>query len=354
MKTSRLKKLLADIVSIDPHRLQCAQRQLDDLTKPPGSLGRLEELAARFVAASGKSHPRVEKKVIYTFAGDHGVSSEGVSAYPKAVTSQMVYNFLRGGAAINVLARHVGAEVRVVDVGVDHLFEALPGLIQKKVALGTKNIAVGPAMSSSELSKALEVGFDLAEEGAREGIDLFATGEMGIGNTTPSSAIAAVVTGAPVRLVTGKGTGIDEETLQKKIRVIERAIEANQADPNDPLDVLEKLGGFEIAAISGFVIGAAAKRIPVVIDGFISTAGALIACELNNAVKDYLFFAHCSVEAGHRIMLRKIGVTPLLDLGLRLGEGTGAALGLGLVEAAVKILAEMATFSGAGVSGRER
>ena len=265
----------------------------------------------------------------------------------------MVYNFVRGGAAINVLARHVGAHVRVVDVGVDHLFNGLPGLTERKVAMGTKNMAVEPAMSPQELYRALDVGFDLAEEAAREGVDLLGTGEMGIGNTTPSSAIASVLTGAPVKLVTGRGTGIDDQALKKKIKIIERAIEVNEPDPSDPLDVLQKVGGLEIAAIAGLIIGAAAQRIPVVVDGFISTVGALVAVELKASIRDYLFFAHHSVERGHRVVLRKIGVSPLLDLNLRLGEGTGAALGMGLVEAGVKILTQMATFSEAGVANRE-
>jgi len=328
-----------------------AQQRLDSLTKPQGSLGRLEEFAQRLVLIFGQTRPSVEKKVIFTLAGDHGVTQEGVSAYPKEVTPQMVLNFLRGGAAINVLARHAGAEVVVVDIGVDHDFGDIAGLISRKVMRGTGNIAKGPAMTRKEALQSIETGIGLADAYAGKGYRLFGTGEMGIGNTTPSSAIAAVLTRRPVAEVTGKGTGISDESFLKKITAIESAIALNRPDPADPVDVLARVGGTEIGGIAGIILGAAANRVPVVIDGFISTAGALIAFAIDPRVKDYMFAAHNSVERGHRIMLETIGLQPILDLGMRLGEGTGAALAMMLIEAGLKIYGEMATFGDAGVSG---
>ncbi len=302
------------------------------------------------VAISGNPEPDVSKKVIFTFAGDHGVTEEGVSAFPKEVTPQMVFNFLSGGAGINVLARHAGAEVRVVDVGVDYDFGDAKGLISKKVARGTRNFANGAAMSRDEMLAALRVGIELADKCKDEGVALVGTGEMGIGNTTPSSAIIAAISGIPVQELTHRGTGINNAALQNKIRVIEKGLAVNNPDPNDPLDVLAKVGGLEIAAIAGLVLGCAANSIPVVIDGFISTAGALIASQLHPNVRDYIFAAHQSVEIGHSFMLKQIGAEPMLDLSLRLGEGTGAALAMTLIDAGVKILKEMATFEQAGVS----
>jgi nicotinate-nucleotide--dimethylbenzimidazole phosphoribosyltransferase len=262
----------------------------------------------------------------------------------------MVFNFLSGGAGVNVLARHSGAEVRVVDVGVDYDFGGTPGMIHAKVARSTKNFAKGPAMTRDEVLAALQVGIELADRCKTEGIALVGTGEMGIGNTTPSSAIIAAISGLSVRELTHRGTGIDDAALVHKIKVIEQGLALNEPDANDPLDVLAKVGGLEIAAIAGLVLGCAANSIPVVIDGFISTAGALIASELHPHVRDYVFAAHRSVEIGHRFMLERIGANPILDLDLRLGEGTGAALAMGLIEAGVKIMREMATFEQAGVS----
>ena len=337
--------------AIDPELFSFAQERLDSLTKPQGSLGRLEEFAKRIVAVTGKKMPGLfEKKAIFTFAGDHGVTEEGVSLFPKEVTVQMVYNFLQGGAGINVLARHAGADVIVVDIGVDHAFEDEKGLIRKKVVRGTKNMRKGPAMTREEAILALDTGFNLAVEYAGIGYGLFGTGDMGIGNTTPSSAIAAVMTGSHPADVTGKGTGIDDGALLHKIEVIKEAISINHPDRSDPVDVLAKVGGAEIAGIAGFILGAAARRVPVVVDGFISTAGAIIANSIDPAVKDYMFAAHNSVEKGHRVMLDAMGMNPILDLGLRLGEGTGAALAMSLIEAGLKIYLEMATFEEAGVS----
>jgi nicotinate-nucleotide--dimethylbenzimidazole phosphoribosyltransferase len=330
-----------------------AQERLDSLTKPRGSLGRLEEFARRLVEMTRDEMPSLDKKAIFTFAGDHGVADAGVSAFPKEVTPQMVLNFLSGGAGINVLARHAGAEVAVIDIGVDYDFGDVEGLIGKKVVSGTANMLEGPAMSREEALRCIEVGVELADEYAKKGCRIFGTGEMGLGNTTPSSAIAAVLTGYPVHEVTGRGTGITNDALVKKIKTIEKAIEVNSPDPSDALDVLQKVGGAEIAGIAGLCIGGALNRVPVVVDGFISTAGALVAARLVPGVKDYLFAAHMSVEKGHVVMLRDMGLRPILDLEMRLGEGTGAALAMLVIEAGLKIYREMATFGDAGVSEEE-
>jgi len=345
-----LKKRLSRIEPIKQSFLAQAQARLDRLTKPLGSLGQLEEIARRYVAIVENLRPQVERKIIYTFAADHGVVAEGVSAYPKEVTAQMVYNFLRQGAGINVLAGHVGAEVIVVDIGVDHDFEPTAGLMIRKVARGTRNMAQGPAMSKDQALQAISVGLEAADHAKERNADLVGTGDMGIGNTTPSSAILASLTGLPVSQVTHRGTGIDDSALAQKIRTIERAMACNNPDPRDPLDVLAKVGGFEIGGIAGLIIGCAFHRIPVVVDGFISTAGAMLAVGLNPEIKGYLFAAHQSVEVGHRFMWEYIGQKPILNLSLRLGEGTGAALAMSIIEAAVKVLNEMATFTEAGVS----
>lgn len=345
-----MKDILERIRPVNPEMQQQARLLLDNKTKPLGSLGRLEEFASRIVAISGSLQPDVSKKVIFTFAGDHGIVEEGVSLFPKEVTPQMVLNFLSGGAGINVLARHAGADVRVVDVGVDYDFADTVGLIQKKVAYGTKNFAKGPAMTREEMRAALMAGIELAEQCRTERVGLVGTGEMGIGNTTPSSAIIAAISGKSVADVTHRGTGINDAALLNKIRVIEQGLAVNNPDPKDPLEVLARVGGLEIAAIAGLVLGCAANSIPVVIDGFISTAGALIASELHPNVRDYIFAAHESVEIGHSFMLERVGVRPILNLDLRLGEGTGAALAMTLIEAGVKVLNEMATFEQAGVS----
>lgn len=347
---SLLENTIKKIAPVNAEWYARAQKRLDNLTKPPGSLGRLEEFAGRLVAINQNVMPSLDKKVVFTFAGDHGITAEGVSAYPKEVTPQMVLNFLRGGAGINVLARHAGAEVVVVDIGVDYDFEKVEGLRAHKVMRGTRNFAKGPAMTKEEALKCVEVGINLADEFAEKGYKLFGTGDMGIGNTTPSSAIAAVLTGRSVAEVTGRGTGISDESLKAKIKAIESAIKLNSPDSKDALDVLAKVGGAEIGGIAGLVLGAAANRIPVVIDGFISTAGALIAYCIEPKTADYMFAAHNSVEIGHKAMLEKMGLSPILDLNLRLGEGTGAALAMTLIEAGLKIYKEMATFGEAGVS----
>ncbi len=350
--TNSLETTLSSIPPIDQKLERVTRARLDRLTKPQGSLGRLEDLAARYVAMTGRLDPVIRRKVVCTFVGDHGVTAEGVSAYPAEVTAQMLLNFVRGGAGVNVLAKHVGAEVRVVDIGVGGDLGPVPGIIARKVVRGTRNMAVGPAMSRDEAIRTLEEGIAVAEEAVRDGADMLGTGDMGIGNTTPSSAITAVITGQAVALVTGRGTGVDDKGLARKIEVIERALAVNKPQPSDPVDVLAKVGGAEIGGIAGCILGAAKHRVPVVLDGFISGAGALIAVGLQPRCRDYLIASHRSVEQGHQAILHHLALEPLLDLDLRLGEGTGACLGMSLVEAAVKILTQMATFDEAGVSTR--
>lgn len=345
-----MHEILNRITEVKTEFYKQAQKRLDNLTKPLGSLGRLEEFARRLVAITENNMPELDKKVIFTFAGDHGVSEEGISAYPKEVTKQMVFNFLNGGAGINVLARHAGAEVAVVDIGVDYDFGSITGLISRKVLSGTTNIKKGSAMTRDEAIKCINIGIEIANKYSKKGYKIFGTGDMGIGNTTSASAISAVLTARPVSEVTGKGTGISNEALAKKIKIIEDAIKINKPDAKDPIDVLSKVGGAEIGGIAGLIIGSAANKIPVVVDGFISTAGALIAHCLEPKTKDYMFAAHNSVEKGHRVILEKIGLKPILDLDLRLGEGTGSALAMLMIEAGLKIYKEMATFGEAGVT----
>jgi nicotinate-nucleotide--dimethylbenzimidazole phosphoribosyltransferase len=347
-----LQQIIDRIQPTDSRLLAQAQARLDRLTKPIGSLGRIEELAARYVMITGEMKPKVPRGAIFTFAADHGVTVEGVSAYPSAVTPQMILNFMRGGAGVNVLARHVGVEVRVVDIGVAFDFDAAPGLIHKKVMPGTKNLLVESAMSSIQAAQALQVGIELSIEAAQQGIGLIGTGEMGIGNTTASSAIAAVMTRRPVSEVTGRGTGIDDTSHAHKIDVIQRALDLHRLDSTNAMEVLTKVGGLEIGGLAGLMLGAAAVRIPVVLDGFIAGAAALIAVGLQPSCKDYFIASHRSVEQGHQAILDHLGLKPLFDLDLRLGEGTGACLGMSLVFAAIKILTEMATFDEAGVSER--
>jgi nicotinate-nucleotide--dimethylbenzimidazole phosphoribosyltransferase len=348
-----LDSLIPTIPPLDESAMRSARARQDRLTKPRGSLGRLEELSIQLAGMKADPFPSVERKAVIVMAADHGVAAEGVSAYPAEVTAQMVLNFLRGGAAINSLARQAGARVSVVDIGVASEFGTVPGLIQHKVMCGTRSLAQGPAMTRREAEQALQVGVVVLNEEASRGLDLVATGDMGIGNTTPSSAIAAVMTGLPVSQVVGRGTGIDDQGLQHKIQVIEQSLAVNRPDASDALDVLHKVGGLEIAGLAGVMIAAAGRRIPIVVDGFISTAAAMIAVGLAPGVREYLISAHQSVEVGHRAMLNHLSLAPLLDLNLRLGEGTGAALAFHLIEAATRILREMATFDEAGVSDKE-
>jgi len=350
----KLTETVAKIEKIDFSLASETQKRLDNLTKPRGSMGRLEELARQIVEITRKENPPIKNKVIITMAGDHGVAEEGVSAYPKEVTPQMVYNFIRGGAGINVLARHVGARVIVVDMGVASDLDAHPNICVKKVGYGTKNIAAGAAMTREEAVKSIESGIEVFENEFKNGVDIIATGDMGIANTTPSSAIASVITASSVRDMTGRGTGINNEALSNKIKIIEKAIEINKPKPGDGIEVLSKVGGFEIGGLAGTILAASARRVPVVLDGFISGAAALIAYKIEPKVKDYMIAAHSSVERGHKIILDYLGLKPLLDFGLRLGEGTGGALAIGIIEASIKILTEMATFKSAGVSERTK
>ncbi len=345
-----IDKITGQIRSIDEALVKRTQKRLDNLTKPVESLGRLEELAKQICGITGKENPSLRNKVIFTLASDHGVTEEGVSAYPKEVTAQMVYNFLAGGAGINVLASHAGARVIIVDIGVSSDLKPDPKLVVKKINYGTKNMAKGPAMTKTEAIKAIRAGVELFEDEFKRGIDIVGTGEMGIGNTTASSAITAVFTKKPIADITGRGTGLDDKGLKRKIAVIEKSISVNKPDSSEVIDVLSKLGGFEIAGLSGIILAAAAKKVPVIIDGFISGAAALTAFYLEPKVKDYMIAAHCSVESGHKVILEHIGLKPILDLDLRLGEGTGAALGMSIAEAGIKILTGMATFQNAGVS----
>lgn len=346
-----VRETIGSLPALNPAWHERAILRLNSLTKPLGSLGRLEEIAARLVTIREEEFPECSSKAIFTLASDHGVTEEAVSAYPKEVTRQMLLNFLSGGAAINVLCRHFGIQVVVVDIGVDADTSGLTGLVQMKVARGTKNMARGPAMSRSEAFSAMQNGIALAMRAEQEGRNLVGTGEMGIGNTTAASAIAAVLTGRPVAEVTGKGAGLDDAGLQHKVRVIEQSLSVNRPDPSDAMDVLSKVGGLEIAGLAGLTLGAAARRIPVVVDGFISTAAAAIAVAIQPRAKNFLFASHRSSEPGHDALLEFIGLQPLLNLDMRLGEGTGAALAMPLLEASAKLLKEMATFSSAGVSG---
>ncbi len=349
----KLEEVIKQIQPLDQFAMNTARERQNMLTKPQGSLGRLEELSIQLAGMTANPFPSVERKAVIVMAADHGVTLEGVSAYPPEVTPQMVLNFLRGGAAINVLARQAGARVIVVDIGVAADFDSAPGLIQRKVMLGTQNLATGPAMKRAEAEEALQVGVDILNEEYALGLDIVATGDMGIGNTTPSAAIAAVMTGLPVSQVTGRGTGVDDAGLAHKIKIIKQALRVNQPNAKDVLDVLCKVGGLEIAGLAGVMIAAASRRVPVVVDGFISTAAAMIAVGLAPGARDYLISAHQSVEIGHLAMLKHLNLKPVLDLDLRLGEGTGAALTFHLLEASTRILREMATFDEAGVSEKE-
>lgn len=344
-----IDKLIKKIGPLDNAAMDQARQRLDSLTKPQGSLGVLEDLAVQLAGITGRVQPAVDKKMIIVMAGDHGVVAEGVSAAPQSVTPQMVYNFLNGGAGINVLARCAGAGVKVVDVGVADTSLAGEGLISRKVKAGTDNMAKGPAMTLTEALQAIEVGVQAADEAIDQGVNLLGTGEMGIGNTTPSSAILSVYADMPLSVIVGKGTGLNDAGVVKKIKVIETALQVNKPDPVNPLDVLAKVGGLEIAGMTGIILEAAARKVPVVIDGFISGASALIAYKMVPQAKDYMIASHLSEEPGHKVMLETIGIESMLRMKMRLGEGTGAALAFNLIEASTRIMREMATFEEAGV-----
>jgi len=347
-----LENLISTIGPLDESAMRAAGARQDRLTKPQGSLGRLEEISIRVAGITGQPLPILEKKAILVMAGDHGVVEEGVSAYPQEVTRQMVLNFLAGGAAINVLARHVGARVVVVDMGVAGDLPRHANLVVKKVATGTANIARGPAMRREQAMQAVISGAQVVEAEVERGLNILATGDMGIGNTTPSAAIASALSGRAPEQIVGRGTGVDDRGLERKVDAVRLALLTNKPNPKDGLDVLAKVGGFEIAGLTGAILAAAASRIPIVVDGFISTAAAMIAVTLQPRVSEYLIAGHCSQELGHRIMMEWLGLEPFLDLKMRLGEGSGAALAISLVEAACKTLVEMATFEEAGVADR--
>ncbi len=345
-----LNDAVSSIVSPDKDIHASALDRLANQARPAGSLGVLEPLSARLASIKGRLNARFDRKIIVTCAGDHGVVEEGVSLFPQEVTAQMVYNFVNGGASISVLARHAGARVRVADLGVNTDFDPSLSIFHKKVAKGTRNFAKEPAMTREQAIQSIEAGVDIVNTLVREeGLDMLGTGDMGIGNTTPSSAIIAAFSGISVEKLTGRGTGVGDEALAHKIRIIEKALAFHTPDPSDALDVLSKVGGFEIGGLAGLVIGAAANGIPVVCDGLISTAGALIACELAPAAKAYLFVSHKSVESGHSFMHERLGLSPILDLGLRLGEGTGAALAMEILDASTRVLAEIKTFAEVGI-----
>ena len=351
-----MSELLSNIISmirpLDEEAMAQARARQDTLTKPQGSLGRLEELSIQLAGIQSRPLPQIKHKAIITMAGDHGVVAEGVSAYPQEVTPQMVINFLRGGAGINVIARQVGIRVIVVDMGVAADLEPTPQLLSRKIAPGTQNMASGPAMTGEQAIKTVEAGIEVVRSEITRGLDIVGTGDMGIGKTTASSAICAVMTGKTAAEVAGRGTGIGDKQLKHKIEVISQALAINRPDPGKPVEVLARVGGFEIGGLVGVMLGAAAHRIPVVIDGFISGSAALIATAMSPELKGFLIAAHLSAEAGHRLLLEHLGLQPLLDLGMRLGEGTGAALGISLAETAARILSEMSTFTEAGVSER--
>lgn len=350
--------LLPTIPPFDAVAETAARAHLDQLTKPPGSLGKLEHLAAFWCGATGTFPPRAPSRArLYTFAADHGVTAEGVSPYPSAVTVQMVLNFLAGGAAVNVFARHHGVELSVVDVGVAGDLGGPQSTVHarfhsRRVRRGTGNLRRERAMTREEAVEAVEVGIALAEAATKDGVDVLGAGEMGIGNTTAAAACLSAVAGMPGKLTAGRGTGVDDAGLQRKIAVIDDAIALHRPDRGDALDVLAAVGGLEIAAIAGLCLGGASRRVPVVLDGFISTAGGMIANLLDPAVLPYLVVSHRSAENAHWAMSRMLGKEPLHDLDLRLGEGTGAVLAIDSIRLAVKVMDEMATFASAGVSGK--
>lgn len=352
-----LAEILAEIKPVEQEWIRRAQQRTAQLVMPTRALGRLHEISERICGIRQTLEPALNQKAILVMAGDHGVVEEGVSAYPQEVTPAMVRTFLAGGAGINAISRQVGADVWVLDIGIipDLHAAGLKGaerLLVEKVGNGTANFAKGPAMSRQQAEKTLLIGFDQASKLIEQGADILGAGDMGIGNTTPSAAVGALLTGASLTKMVGRGTGVDDAGLARKREVIRRGLEINHPDPADGLDVLAKVGGFEIGGIAGLILAGAFHRRAVVIDGFISTAGALIADALCPSIKDYLFAGHCSEEPGHRIMLKHLGLDPILDLGMRLGEGTGAALAMGVMESAVRMFREVLTFEEAGVANK--
>jgi nicotinate-nucleotide--dimethylbenzimidazole phosphoribosyltransferase len=353
----QLQEIIKAIRPVEQQWIQKAQQRTAQLVMPTRALGRLHGISEQLCGIQQTLEPSVRRKAILIMAADHGVVAEGVSAYPQEVTPAMVRTFLAGGAGINAISRQTGAGVWVVDMGVIAGLDTtgLKGadrLRVAKVGNGTANFAKGPAMSHPDAEKALRIGFDQASGLIEQGVDILGTGDMGIGNTTPSAAIGAVLTGASLAEMVGRGTGVDDAGLARKRDVIRRGIEINRPDPRDGLDVLAKVGGFEIGGIAGCILAGAFHRRAVVIDGFISTAGALIATALCPPARDYLFAGHRSEEPGHRLMLEHLGLDPILDLGMRLGEGTGAALAMGIIESAARMFKEVLTFEEAGVANK--
>lgn len=357
-KIKNLQDVLDSIQPIDESMVEQAKEHTAKLAVPPRALGRLHDIGEKLCGIMRTQDPDVASKAVIVMAGDHGIVDEGVSAFPQEVTGEMVKNFLAGGAGINCLCRHVGAKVIVVDIGmkVDPTslgLETSDIFFSHKIAPGTENFAKGPAMTKEQAEKAILCGFERASALINEGVQVLGTGDMGIGNTTPSAAIGAVLTGAGLDDMTGRGTGVDDQGLKRKKSAIQKGIDVNQPNPKDGLDVLAKVGGYEIAGIAGIVLAAAYHKKPVVIDGFISTAGALIAQALCPLAGQYMFAGHCSEEPGHKLMLDHLGLKPILDLGLRLGEGTGGALAMNILEASVKVFKEVLTFEQAGVTNKE-
>lgn len=339
----------AGIPPLDEAAMEAAETRQANLTKPPGSLGRLEEFSVQIAGMTGQEIPTLDEAVITTVAGDHGVVEEGVSAFPQAVTAQMVSNFAHGGAAVNALAHTVDAKNLIVDVGVaTDEYPGMDAVVVDKIRAGTDNIATGAAMTEEQARQVVEVGRNVLATHAAEA-DIIGLGDMGIGNTTPSAAITAAITGADPETVTGHGTGVDEAAFERKVAVVERALETDAPDPEDGYDVLRSVGGFEIGALAGIALEAASRRIPVVVDGFITGAGALVAARIDDRVTDYLLASHSSVESGHEVQYDDLGLEALFDFDMRLGEGTGAALGISVYRGACQVLEEMATFEEAGI-----
>ena len=353
----KLSEIIDGIKPIDQRWIQKAQKRTAQLVMPTRALGRLHEISEQLCGIQQTLQPEIDKKAILIMAGDHGVVTEGVSAYPQEVTPAMVQTFLAGGAGINAISRQVGADVWVVDMGIIPLLDVgnMPGadcLIVEKVGNGTANFTRGPAMSRQDAEKAIQIGFEQGTKIIENGADLLSTGDMGIGNTTPSAAIGVVLCRASLDEMVGRGTGVDAAGLAHKRDIVRQALEVNSPDPDDGLDILAKVGGFEIGGIAGVILAGAYHQRSLVVDGFISTAGALIAHALCPTVKDYCFAGHRSAETGHRIMLQHLSLDPILDLGMRLGEGTGAALAMGVIEAAVRMFKEVLTFEEAGIASK--
>ncbi|NLC50867.1 MAG: nicotinate-nucleotide--dimethylbenzimidazole phosphoribosyltransferase [Firmicutes bacterium] len=345
--------VLKQIKPLDQEAMNRTKERLDSLTKPRGSLGRMEALAVQLAGITGDFFPVNSRKKVIVMAADHGVVKEGVSAYPQEVTLQMIANFVNGGAAINVLARQAKAELKIVDIGVIEDVN-LPGVIGAKIRCGTGNFVREEAMSRLQAEEAIAVGISIAKEAVGSGVKLLATGEMGIGNTAASSAVMAALTGYEPLLVVGRGTGLNDQQLKHKVEVVKKALAVHKPDPQDPVGVLSKVGGLEIAGLSGLILGAAAERCPIIIDGFISTVAALVAIKIAPLAAAYIIPSHLSQESGHALLLNYLELIPYINLEMRLGEGTGAVLAMHLVEASARILREMATFAEAGVSGREK